>query len=327
MDLSPEIPALAAALPIIWKRGGNTSDIRGAFPIVGDSYEEHLALAKGTAAERYLYACDYCYLYPNRKAFEAEALSWDIRSRLGFEWQEVEEETIRRAMPGVASSVGFSVRVKNHGRNSDPGAYTKALATDFESHSGRILIDEVRRLQIKGGGLEGVELSNGRVAAYAVVVAAGAWSKELLMPLGISVPLESERGYHVEYYDPPITLAEPVMFADGKFVITPMEGRLRAAGILEFGGLEAGASEAPFRFLETRVQAVLPGLSYSRTERWMGHRPAIVDSLPMIDEIDSAKGVSMAFGHHHHHVGLTGAAVSQITGATHLRKKAQYRPC
>ncbi len=87
-----------------------------------------------------------------------------------------------------------------------------------------------------------------------------------------------------------------------------MEGRLRAAGILEFGGVEAGALEAPFRFLDKQVRTVLPGMPCSRAERWMGHRSILVGSLPMIGEIDKVKGTFTAFGHHH--VGLTGATVT-----------------
>jgi len=92
--------------------------------------------------------------------------------------------------------------------------------------------------------------------------------------------------------------------ASGKFVLTPMQGRLRAAGVIEFGGLENGPSRAPFEMLMRHVKALLPDMTYDDTVEWMGHRPAPADSLPLIGAND-ANGTSFsAFGHQH--VGLTG---------------------
>ena len=84
----------------------------------------------------------------------------------------------------------------------------------------------------------------------------------------------------------------------------PMEGRIRCAGIVEFGGLDAPPSEAPFRLLEKKFRRAFPHVTWERTERWMGHRPATTDSLPVIGELETAKGVYAGFGHQH--VGLTG---------------------
>jgi len=94
------------------------------------------------------------------------------------------------------------------------------------------------------------------------------------------------------------------MIAQGKFVATPMEGRLRLAGVVEFGGLEAGPARAPFALLERQARAAFPGLTWQGTREWMGHRPAPSDSIPVIGPAPALRGVYMGFGHHH--VGLTG---------------------
>ncbi len=97
-----------------------------------------------------------------------------------------------------------------------------------------------------------------------------------------------------------------MMVASGKFVITPMEGRIRCAGIVEFGGLEASANKAPLDFLKTSIHQTCPKLEYDAVEEWMGHRPAPADSIPFIGNVPKAPNVYAAFGHHH--VGLTGGA-------------------
>jgi D-amino-acid dehydrogenase len=83
-----------------------------------------------------------------------------------------------------------------------------------------------------------------------------------------------------------------------------MDGRLRLAGIVEFGGLDAEPSKAPYELLIRQARDVLPGLRWKERRDWMGHRPAPADSIPVIGEVPGAKGVYCGFGHHH--VGLTG---------------------
>ena len=96
----------------------------------------------------------------------------------------------------------------------------------------------------------------------------------------------------------------PVMVASGKFVITPMEGRLRLAGVVEFGGLDAPPSKAPFALLRRNIRKAMPSLTWSRETEWMGHRPAPADSIPLVGAVPGMPGAWMGFGHHH--IGLTG---------------------
>ena len=95
----------------------------------------------------------------------------------------------------------------------------------------------------------------------------------------------------------------PVMLASGKFVITPMDGRLRLAGIVELGGLDAPPSRAPFNLLRRLATAAIPGLTWDREDEWMGHRPAPADSIPVIGAVPGIEGAFTGFGHHH--IGLT----------------------
>jgi len=135
------------------------------------------------------------------------------------------------------------------------------------------------------------------------VLATGVWSKPLARKLGLNVPLESERGYHIVFKDPSIKLCSTYMIATGKFVATPMADGLRCAGMVEFGGLDAGPSAAPLKLLRKQVNLNFPTLKYSDSEEWLGHRPVTTDSLPVIGEIAGTR-VYAGFGHHH--IGLTG---------------------
>jgi D-amino-acid dehydrogenase len=154
--------------------------------------------------------------------------------------------------------------------------------------------------------ITGLDTSDGPMQADHIVFAMGPWSKNIAHKLGVKVPFESERGYHLEFINPSVMPKSPMMVASGKFVLTPMDGRLRAAGVVEFGGLDSGPSRPPFEFLYRQVRKLLPDMTYDNVVEWMGHRPAPADSLPLIGANDPLGKSYSAFGHQH--VGLTGGA-------------------
>lgn len=277
---------------------------KAMFPVVGDSLADHQALSQGTAAERYIVPSDYLYLYNSRGHFDADAFGWSLRREAGFTWDTLEGVAFEAYDPIFDNSLGFAVRMDDHGRISDPGAYVKALASNFEDNGGKIITADVEDLVREGGHVSGVRAGGETISCDEAVVALGAWSGPLSRKLGVKVPLESERGYHLELWEPSVMPKSPVMIASGKFVATPMDGRLRLAGVVEFGGLNAPPSRPPFDLLRKNIKAAIPGLTWKHEVEWQGHRPAPADSIPLIGEVPGISGAWMGFGHHH--VGLTG---------------------
>ena len=276
---------------------------RAVHGVVGDSLPEHQALAEGTGAEKWIVPSDYLFLYKDRAAFEGEAFTWGIRRDQGWSWEEMDGQSLRAYDPVFSPVLGFATKLADHGRIADPGQYVKDLAAYAERQGATLLTADVTDVVREGGTVTGVRAGGETIACDAAVMATGVWSKGLSKMLGVDVPLESERGYHIEFYGPSAMPKSPVMVASGKFVMTPMEGRLRAAGVVEFGGLEAEPSRAPFELLMRNVMAALPGIAWDDIKEWMGHRPAPSDSIPLIGEVPGAKGAYLGFGHHH--IGLT----------------------
>lgn len=272
--------------------------------IVGDSLADHQALARGTAAEAWIVPSDYLFLYRDRAHYDGDAFGWGIRKAHGFAWDELQGDTLRAYDPVWGASVGFAAKLGDHGRISDPGRYVKDLAAHVVALGGRLVIGEADDIARDSGQVTGVRVGGETIACNDVVVATGVWSGPLCRKLGLSIPLESERGYHLELWEPSIMPRAPVMVAAGKFVATPMEGRLRLAGIVEFGGLDAPASRAPYALLQKNIEEAIPGITWKDTQEWMGHRPAPSDSIPVIGQVPGTRGAWLGFGHHH--IGLTG---------------------
>ena len=271
--------------------------------VVGDSLAEHQALARGTPAEKWIVPSDYLYLYKNRQAFEADAFGWSIRRKHGIIWDEFEGRDFHAYDPIFTPELDFAIRMGNHGCISDPGRYVKDLAAKIMTGGGRILNAEATDIVRENGRVTGVRAGGEILSCDVVVIATGVWSAPLVAKLGLKVPLESERGYHLELWEPSAMPRAPVMVAAGKFVATPMDGRIRLAGIVEFGGLDAPPSRAPFELLRRNAKDVFPGMTWKKEVEWMGHRPAPVDSIPVIGEIPNVSGAYAGFGHHH--IGLT----------------------
>ena len=277
-------------------------------PILRNSLSDHQALAAGTGAEKYISPAEYVYVYKDRAHFESDSFGWDLRRENNFTWSEYEGEAFHQFDPVFSDQQGFAASVHDHGRISDPGQYVKTLAEHFTKQGGRIIRETVDDFIQHQGRVIGVRAGGETIDCSTAVVATGAWSKALMKKLGCSIPLEAERGYHIELYEPSAVPKNPSMIAEGKFVMTPMDGRLRFAGVVEFGGLVAGASKAPIDFLKSYIHRVIPNLQWTETKEWLGHRPAPTDSVPVIGKVPKLEGAYVGFGHQH--VGLTGGAIT-----------------
>ncbi|EJF68287.1 putative D-amino acid dehydrogenase [Pseudomonas sp. Ag1] len=167
--------------------------------------------------------------------------------------------------------------------------------------------------QVVGGKLDehGVSLrtDQGIVAACQVLIACGAHSASLTGALtGKKVPLDTERGYHLMLPHEHGRLPFAVTSLERKFIMTPMDGGLRLAGTVEFAGLDRPPNMERAWQLHRLSQGLFRrDLSAEDATPWMGFRPSLPDSLPIIDKVCKGK-VLLAFGHQH--LGLTQAAVT-----------------
>lgn len=264
-----------------------------------DSVDQHLLLAKGTDAERFIETGEYTYLYPTKQDFEDDAFGMALRHANGFSWEDRNGEDMRDVDENLSDNYNFGAVFKDHGWITSPGKYVAALATHFLKNDGKFHQGDVVDVGNTGITLQGGET----LSADKIILATGAWSKSLAGNLGHRVKLETERGYHLVLKNPSVKMPMPYMITEAKFVVTPMENAIRCAGMVEFGGLNAPASDKPAELMRLGIRKVYPNLSWQSEETWMGHRPSTPDSLPMLGKTRNAPNVIFAFGSQH--IGLT----------------------
>jgi glycine/D-amino acid oxidase-like deaminating enzyme len=245
-------------------------------------------------------------LYENEQSRRAAQPDLDLRRSRGIRWEDLDEGTIRQLVPGVRPGPVWGVILPDCEHTVDPYRLTVALADDFVARGGTILRGDVRT-SLGPDGKAAVTADAGPMAFDALVIAAGAWSRTLLRGLGDDAPLDTERGYHV-MMENTIDLRVPLLCADYKFSVTPMTEGVRLAGTVEFAGLKAPANPKRWDIMARRARALLPGLKTEMVSTWMGHRPSMPDSLPVIGPSPRHPDVFYAFGHGH--LGLTLGAVT-----------------
>ena len=159
------------------------------------------------------------------------------------------------------------------------------------------------------------------VEAHSVVLAAGAWSRSLALQVADKIPLDTERGYHIEFgVDIPL-IKRPVSPIDLGFYFTPMAGRLRVAGTVELGGLAAPVNPTRIAFLERGARKLFPNLGPVRGQ-WLGFRPSLPDSLPVIGLSRHCGSLIHAFGHGHLGMTLAGITSQAVAGLIERRNDA-----
>ena len=162
------------------------------------------------------------------------------------------------------------------------------------------------RIETGEGRVKALRTDASSIPVETLVVCAGVHSSELTGMLGEPVPIEAERGYHVTYSDPGLQLPLPVHVSDAKVFVTPMEMGVRIAGQAEFSGIYAEPNYQRAEVLETHMKRMFPQSRATDSTRWMGRRPSMPDSLPVIGPSVKHPNVYYAFGHGH--LGLCGGA-------------------
>jgi D-amino-acid dehydrogenase len=281
-------------------------------PLVGPTVPLVRELAKMAGADDLVHQRGHLYVYRSAEALAKDGFAWALRRENGVEVDEFDADELRQLEPTLSRDYVRGLLVRENGHTSNPLGLVTRLFELFGRQGGEIVTARALGFRIDGRRLTAIATDKGDVAADAAVVCAGAYSKPLARALGDKVPLETERGYHLMIRDPEIMPRIPTADADGKFVATPMDTGLRFAGTVELAGLDAPPDWRRARILLMQGRRMLPGLAADHAEErisvWMGHRPAMPDSLPVIGPSQASPDVIYAFGHGH--VGMTAAPMT-----------------
>jgi D-amino-acid dehydrogenase len=246
-------------------------------------------------------------IYRTDESFADTQHELELARRRGVKMTILGQHELRQMEPNLAPDFKHGVLYPEHAQTVNNFRLVQELAHHFIRNGGEILQEEVSGFDMGPKGPTHIVTRTGRHAIDAVVLAAGAWSKRMTQMLGHKVPLDTERGYHVMLPDPGISLRRPIHIGDYGFVATQLENGLRFAGTVELGGLELPPNYARAKVLLERGRSVFPGLRDQGRTEWMGYRPSVPDSVPVISGGDHP---NCFFAYGHGHMGLTYGAIT-----------------
>jgi D-amino-acid dehydrogenase len=269
--------------------------------------DRHEALARELGVPELFVRRGHLHLYPDARALAKDAAGWRMRQHYGYPSTQLDRDGILALEPHVGERYRIGMFVADHATIVNPFRYVQAMVRAFTARGGRLRREEVRAMTPLEGGrwrLAAAGASDDAGDCFDhVVVAAGAWSRRLLDPLGVHLALESQRGYHVQFQGGHGTVSRTVVLADRKIFVTPMEEGLRVGGTVEIGGLERPPDPRRAAILERIARETFDGLDDLQATQWMGHRPCMPDSVPVIGPAAGRRGLWLAVGHGH--LGLT----------------------
>jgi D-amino-acid dehydrogenase len=316
MLLDPEGPlvvrlgSLRQTIPWLWKfyqstgidKVQRTADAKKA--LYSNTVELHEGLAREAGVPDLVQTSRYLYICRDpRNADTENSLTWRLRRERGGEIEVFDGPALREVEPELSPIYKRGVRLGPMAKTLNPFRLTSSYGELLRRQCGTILTAEVKAIRPDGARVN-VDTNNGSHEADVAVIAAGAWSLKLLLPLGLDLPLIAERGYHMTFANPGVMLNHVMSDIERQFAVSNMEMGLRVAGTEELGHADDPPSWRRAEVLKRIGQEMLPNLNVDEGTRWMGPRPGTPDSLPAIGPLPNHPNIFVACGHGH--LGLTG---------------------
>lgn len=241
------------------------------------------------------------YLYQTRKAFKAAAADIELRRNCGVAQDLLSADEVLRLEPRLPPVEGGGLFFPDAINLKDPGEMMRRLSTAVRRMGVEFIRASAQEIARQPNGIRIIAAPH-EIYMRTAIISAGAHSGRLAAQISDPVRLDTERGYHVEFdMDEPL-IARPVCPTAHGFYLCPMNGRLRVAGLVELGGLAAPPTPRLAETLAVNTRRIFPDLGEpSRT--WLGFRPSMPDSVPVIRPSRGGRDIILAFGHGH--IGLT----------------------
>lgn len=278
----------------------NAKNLHALTKTAADSW---YTLISDTSLVDLLRPADWLKVYESDASFSRTAFARLLMDKLDVPYEILDPAGVQDLEPRLAPIFTHGLLVRDGLLIIDPGKMTRGMVDLFLSRGGRLQRFTAERLEI---GTDNIVIhdQSDSLSAEKIVIAAGAWSRDLALQVGDRVPLDTERGYHLML---PVSssalLTRPVMSADNSFVLSPMDEGLRLTSQVEFAGLDAAPDYSRVRSLIPAVKRMLPGIDTAEQSVWMGCRPSLPDSLPVLGYATQCDRVIYAFGHQH--LGMT----------------------
>jgi D-amino-acid dehydrogenase len=327
------LPVIA---PWLWafSRAGQVENAigvsRGMRALHEQTFELYAELVRGTPAEDFFEKCGHIHLTVAGTKSRSPELTRLLREAAGVEIEHLSQDEIRSLVPDLAPIFKSGVLMPGNGRVKNPHRLVQILANEAVRLGARFIKGDVKGLTLQDGKCVSIEL-NGQVTPVGkLVIAAGMGSRLLTDQLGMRIPLETERGYHVTFPNPGIRPDKQVIVRDWGVGAGPIDDSLRVAGTVEFCNVNSKPDWRRTDKILARAKEMFPTLNTAESTRWVGDRPSISDGLAVIGKPQRFQNIYFAFGNAQHGMSggpMTGKVLAElVTGRKPSIDAAPFSP-
>lgn len=260
--------------------------------------------------------CDYQQsgildVFRTRHGLEQGRRAVELVQRFGIDVRELTADELLAKEPSFKPGVAGAF-LNTASTSLDPALFVRGVA-DGARRLGACLLTQcgVDAIVTEHGAVRGVATSShGVIDAGRVVLAAGIWSTPLAASVGVRIPLQAGKGYHLDIEQDEPRLATPCVLGERFVACTPIGGRLRLAGTLEFTGVNSALRKKRLEAIYRGANVYLEGVTRKKVfSEWCGLRPCAADGLPIIGLAPQVDGLCIATGH-----AMLGMTLGPITG-------------
>lgn len=250
-------------------------------------------------------------LYDSEKAFEDDRGNRALMDRYGLKYEVLTGAAIREREPLLNPAIAKVTLLPDNPFVSDPFLLVKRLVAAMQAKGGELVAGDIARVERDNRGVTALLLKDGRrLETDRLVVAMGVQTRALAVALDEPIPLETERGYHTQIMSPGAQLTYSLIWPERAFMVTPTAGGIRVGGSVEMAGLTKAPNWKRARLLVEHAKFAVPSLKVENYSEWMGHRPALPDTIPIMSASAITNGLYYATGHGH--FGLTYSATAGL---------------
>ena len=268
--------------------------------LIRASLPEHMRLLRETHASQRLRQDGWIFLYRSNAAYTQSELTRATLERFEVSTQVLNANALAMLEPDLRPIFPRALWVKDAYSVDNPGAVLQAYAELFRARGGEVELNEIAALLPRNpAGWQLTDMQGHSTVAQQVVLALGPWSNDLLQTVNLKVPLAYERGYHQHFVaGPGSRLSRPVYDTGGGYVLAPMQTGLRLTTGVELTERDAPPNSAQLTLAEYAARQAL-ALGPRVGDTWLGSRPTLPDSRPLIGRAPGHPGLWLALGHQH----------------------------
>ena len=255
--------------------------------------------------KKYIKYEEALYLYGSEKAFKNDKRATDLRISNGVKIQHLSQDEIKDLEPNLAPVYFNGSLFIGSRHTTNPYAISKKIFDSFISSGGKFINSNISNVEQSERNIT-LTIDTVKKDFDKLVITSGAWSNIIANYIGDDFPLDTERGYHV-LFDNNNLIKRPIAWSQGGFYLVQIDEGLRAAGTIEIAGLNKPPNRKKIKMLENQARKILPQLGKVKND-WMGFRPTLPDSLPVIGPSKKNKNIIYGFGHQH--IGWTLGAIT-----------------